>query len=572
MRNSELAALFREMVHLLEIQGGDAFRLRSYEQAARTLEDLTEQVTDLAGEGKKLTDLPGIGKSHAEKIEEILKTGTCARLEELRKGSPPGITELLRLKGMGPKTVKLLWERLKISTLAQLKAAAEAGKIRQLPGLGEKTEEHILRALKTVAAQAGRISIYEAVELVEELGRYLDSQKKVARRWTVAGSFRRRVETVGDLDVLIEATDRAAATEALGKFPGLAEIAARGPEKVEAALQGGFQVDFRFFEADNFGAALLYFTGSKAHGIALRKIAQQKKLKLNEYGLFRGEKPVAGKTEEEIYAALGLKFIPPELREDRGEVEAAVAGKLPDLVELGDLRGDLHAHTTETDGHDTIAAMAEAARQRGYQYLAITDHSKAVTVAHGMDEKRLGKHAAAVRKVGAGLKGLTLLAGIEVDILKDGRLDLAADALKDLDWVIASVHSYFEMSEAAMTERIVRAVSSGVVHCLGHPFGRLIGQRDPIVFDVDKVFAACKKHSVVLEINAHPDRLDLPDVYCQRAKEMGLKMVISTDAHRTTDLGMIELGVWVARRGWLSKADVLNTATAAGLRKALARS
>lgn len=571
MRNSELAALFHEMANLLEIQGEDSFRSRSYEQAARTLDDMTEQVAALAGEGKKLTDLPGIGKSHAEKIEEILKTGSCARLEELRKSLPPGITDLLRLKGVGPKKVKLLWEQLKITTLEQLKTAAEAGKIRGLPGMGEKTEEHILKSLKTVAAQAGRISIHEAVELVDELGRYLDSQKKVIKRWTVAGSFRRRVETVGDLDVLIEASDRAAATEAIGKFPGLAEITERGPEKLEAALKGGFQVDFRFFEAEDFGAALQYFTGSKAHGIALRKIAQKKKLKLNEYGLFRGEKSVAGKSEEEIYEKLGLEFVPPELREDRGEVEAAAAGKLPELIELADIRGDLHAHTRETDGHDTIAAMAEAARERGYQYLAITDHSQAVTIARGMDEKRLGRHAEAVRKAGAGLKDFTLLAGIEVDILKDGRLDLSEATLKELDWVIASVHSYFEQSEAAMTERIVRAVSSGAVHCLGHPFGRLIGQRDPIVFDVDKVFAACKKHSVALEINSHPDRLDLPDVYCQRAKEMGLKMVISTDAHRTTDLRLIEHGVWVARRGWLSKADVLNTAPVTAFRKAIAR-
>ena len=347
---------------------------------------------------------------------------------------------------------------------------------------------------------------------------------------------------------------------------------AAGEEKISVRLASGPQVDFRFVEPEAAGAALMYFTGSKAHNITLRKRAQKLDLKLNEYGLFRGEKSVAGKTEHEVYKALGLaQWIPPELREDRGEIDAAAEGLLPVLIEPEDIRGDLHAHTTATDGVNSIEEMVAAARALGYQYLAITDHSKAVTVAHGLNDDAMRQHADRVWAYGATLDRFWLMAGVEVDILKDGRLDLSERVLEKLDWVVASIHSSFEMAEDKMTERIIRAVESGVVHAFGHPFGRLIGQRDPIRFDADKVFEACKKAGVALEINAHPDRLDLPDVYCKRAKEIGCTMVISTDAHRTADLDMIEFGVGVARRGWLEKNDVLNTLGAPALKKRLTR-
>ncbi len=570
MRNREIAAIFEEIADLLEMQGGNPFRIRSYQSAARTIGDTAQPIEDMVAEGRDLTSLPSIGKSHAEKIQEILETGTCERLEELRKNFPEHLTELLDVQGLGAKKVQLLHRELGVKDLESLKKAAEEGRIRDLPGMGAKTEENILKGLQTLAAESGRIGIKVAVEHVDDLGKHLDGIKEV-KRWCVAGSFRRRRETIGDLDILVEAGDRKKASEKILEHRSVAEVMGRGEEKVTVRLRDGLQIDFRYFDAKAFGAAMMYFTGSKAHNIRLRKRAQGKKWKLNEYGLFRGKKRLAGRTEEDVYEKLGLPWIPPELREDRGEVQAAEDGELPRLIEPGDLRGELHSHTDESDGHHSVEDMAEAAQERNYQYLAITDHSKAVTVAKGLDEKRLRKHADRIHRLNESLDELWLLAGIEVDILKDGRLDLSKKVLAELDWVVASVHSYFNLDEKAMTERIVRALESGVVHCLGHPFGRLIGQRDPIRFDVDRVLDVCKEQGIFLEINAHPDRLDLPDTYCKRAREKGLKMVIATDAHRQSDLDLSGFGVSVARRGWLTKSDVLNTLTAARLRKRLGR-
>jgi DNA polymerase (family 10) len=395
---------------------------------------------------------------------------------------------------------------------------------------------------------------------------------RAIRRFEPAGSFRRRRETIGDLDFIIQADDREAASKAILAYDAIEETIAAGEEKISVRLASGPQVDFRFVEPEALGAALMYFTGSKAHNIALRTRAQKMNLKLSEYGLFRGDKAVAGESEEEVYKALRLKaWIPPELREDHGEIDAAAEGKLPTLIERDDLRGDLHAHTVATDGANTLEEMVAAARKRGYEYLAITDHSQAVTVAHGLDEEALSRHADEIRAAGATLKKFWLLAGVEVDILKDGRLDIDTKVLAGLDWVVASVHSSFEMPEDKMTDRLLRAVESGVVHALGHPLGRLIGKRDPIRFDADKVFEACRKAGVFLEINSYPDRLDLPDVYCRRARELGCTMVISTDSHRTVDLDLMEFGVGVARRGWLEARDVLNTLPVSALKKRLAR-
>jgi len=568
MENAEVAAVFDQIADILEIQGENAFRIRSYRNAARTIRDHAERVEDLAAEGKDLRALPGIGESLAEKIHAILSTGTCPTLEDLRKKTPPHLTDLLNVKGLGAKRVKILEERLGITTLGDLKKAAEAGEIRDLEGMGEKTEQNILKGLATIEAEAGRISIKTAAEQVSAIGLHL-ARVKAIKRWEPAGSFRRRRETIGDLDILVLAMDRAKAAEAILRYPPVADTLAKGEEKVSVRLAGGLEVDFRFFDAAEFGAAEMYFTGSKAHNIALRKRAQRWKWKLNEYGLFAGKKRIAGKSEEEVFKKLGLAWIPPELREDRGEVEAAENNSLPALVEEKDIRGDLHAHTDSSDGRATIEEMVEAARKRGYQYLAITDHSQAVTVAHGMTADRLRRQADRIRDLAGRLKNFSLLAGIEVDILKDGRLDLPEKVLADLDWVVASVHSAFEMDEAKMTERLLAAVRSGVVDCIGHPFGRLIGSRDPIRFDAEKVFAACREHGVALEINSYPDRLDLPDIWCKRAKEAGVTMVISTDAHKPADLDLLPFGVSVARRGWLEKKDVLNTLSAAALRKRL---
>ena len=568
MENAPIAAVFDDIADILEIQGENAFRIRSYRNAARTIRDLPDRLADLVAQGKDPTDLPGIGAHLAEKIHEILATGTCATLKELQKQLPAHLTDLLRVKGLGPKKAKVLYEKLGVAGLEDLKAAAEGGKIRRLGGMGEKTEQNILKGLVTLESEAGRISLKEALDEAASLGRHLDAIDAV-RRWEVAGSFRRRRETIGDLDVLVHAKDRAAAAEAILHYKPVEEVVGRGEEKISVRLAGGLQIDFRFVEPEDFGAALMYFTGSKAHNIVLRKRAQQRGLKLSEYGLFRGERRLAGKSEKDVYRALHLAWIPPELREDRGEVEAAERDRLPKLIEPRDIKGDLHVHTTATDGANTIEAMVAAARKRSYQYLAITDHSKAVTVAHGLNESALGRHADHIRRIGESIPDFRLLAGVEVDILKDGHLDLAEKVLEELDWVIASIHSAFSLPEDKMTDRIIAAVRSGVVHCLGHPFGRLIGRRDAIRFDVDRVFEACREAGVCLEINSYPDRLDLPDVYCKRAAEMSLKMVISTDAHKVADLDLIGLGVSVARRGWLEKADVLNTGSAAAFHRRL---
>ncbi len=568
MENARIAAVFEQVADILEILGENPFRIRSYRNAARTVGDMTGPLADMVAEGKDLTALPGIGEGLGGKVREILQSGTCETLQDLRRRLPPQVPDLLHVKGLGPKKVKVLYEQLGIKSLGDLKTAAEAGKIRDLEGMGAKTEQNILKGLATLEAEAGRIGIYEAARAVRALGRHLEDIGAV-RRWQVAGSFRRRRETVGDLDVLVEASDRAKAAEAILTYQPIEDVIARGRQKVSVALAGGLQVDFRFIEAEAFGAAMMYFTGSKAHNIVLRKRARKRRLKLNEYGLFRGKRRAAGKTEEEVFKALDLPWIPPELREDRGEIAAADEGKLPKLVQRKDIRGDLHAHTTATDGANTPRQLAEAARKLGYKYLAITDHSKAVRVAGGLNAAALGRHAGRIRELDAHLDGFYLLAGVEVDILKDGRLDLPETLLGGLDWVVASIHSAFSLAQAEMTDRILAAVGSGVVHCLGHPFGRIIGRRDPIQFDVDRVFEACREAGVCLEINAYPDRLDLPDVYCKRAREMGVTMVISTDAHKIADLDLMQYGVSVARRGWLEKGDVLNTLSLSALRKRL---
>jgi DNA polymerase (family 10) len=570
VENAHIAAILDEIADLIELKGGNQFRVRSYRDAARTVRGMSRRIEDLIENDGDLSDLANIGEGTAEKIGEIVETGTCDRLEELRQDVPEELTELLDLPDVGPRTAMQLHQELGVDSLEQLKKACEEHKVRELDGLGEKTEEKILQGIEMLSNIAGRSDLKAATERVESLRRHLDAIDGI-NRWVVAGSFRRRKETVGDLDVLIDATDRDAVTEQLMKNESIADVVTKGSERVTVRLSDGLQIDFRFFEAAAFGSAMLYFTGSKAHNTKLRSIAQDNGWKLNEYGLFKGDNRLAAKTEESVYQRLNLAWVPPELREDRGEIEAAQNGNLPDLIEVKHLRGDLHCHTTATDGADSIEAMAKAARDRGYDYLAITDHSKAVTVAGGLDNDDTRRHADEVRKVDEKLGDFMLLAGIEVDILKSGKLDLDEDLLADLDWVIASVHSSFDLSEKEMTNRLLKAIQSDVIHCIGHPFGRMIGKRDPMRFDVEAVFDACVDHGVRLEINAQPHRLDLPDFHCQRAVEAGMGLTISTDAHKASDLELIDFGVSVARRGWIEKADVLNTATRKSLSRRIVR-
>ncbi|MCE5326735.1 MAG: DNA polymerase/3'-5' exonuclease PolX [Planctomycetaceae bacterium] len=570
MENALVADMFDEIADLLDLQEEDAFRIRSYRNAARTVRNLSQRLEDMAAEGKDFAELPNIGKSTAAKVSEMLATGTCKRLEELRAAVPADLPMLMRLPGIGPRKAMQLHKQLGISAAADLEAACREGRVRVLAGMGAKTEQKILEGLAMLDKTSGRILNHAAAGYAAAMQRHLERIKDI-ERWEIAGSFRRHCETVGDLDILVQARDRSKAAGAIIAFDEIERVLARGPERVSVVLQGGLQVDFRFFNAEAFGAALMYFTGSKAHNIALRRRAIEGGHKLNEYGLFKGRRAVAGRSEEEVYKRLGLAWVPPELREDRGEIDAAAAGTLPALIEPSQVRGDLQSHTTATDGMHTVEEMAQAAAEMGYQYLAITDHSKAIAMSRGLDEAALRRHADHIRSVDATFKNLWLLAGVEVDILKDGQLDLDEKVLAEMDWILAAVHSHFNLDEKAMTQRLLAAVNSGVVHGIAHPCGRIIGRREPIAFDADKLFEACSRRGVRLEINAQSDRLDLPDTYCRRAKDAGVKFTLGTDAHKTEDLSLMPQGVYVARRGWLERSDVLNTRTAGQLRKELKR-
>ncbi|MFO7975777.1 MAG: DNA polymerase/3'-5' exonuclease PolX [Candidatus Hydrogenedentota bacterium] len=568
MENAQIARIFDEIADLLELKGGNAFRVRAYQNAARTVRNLSERLEELVKNGEDLSKIPNLGESTAQKIAEIVQTGTCERLKELRQEVPSELTELMKVPQLGPRKAMELHKELNIDSLADLKKACEDHRLRDLKGYGPKTEENILKGLDMLKGTEDRFLYTIAMQHVESLLEYL-KEAKTMERCEVAGSYRRGKDTIGDLDVLVQAGDRNKVIEHITAYPNLDEVLSKGQERVSVRLGGGMQVDFRFVESSAFGAALLYFTGSKAHSVVLRKRAVERDWKLNEYGLHKDGNLLAGKTEESIYHRLNLSWIPPELREDRGEVQAAEQDALPKLVEMKDVRGDMHCHTNATDGSATIEEMGQAAVDRGWQYLAITDHSKAVRVAKGLDEKRLRKHAKNIRETGEKLKRIWLLAGIEVDILKSGELDLVREALADLDWVVASIHSYFKLRPAEMTKRLISAVESGVVHCLGHPTGRLIGKREPLEFDMEAVLQACREHNVCVEINAQPERLDLTDTYCKRAKELGVRVSLGTDAHKPNELDFLRLGINTARRGWLEKGDVVNTMTTKQLRSFL---
>lgn len=569
VHNTDIEAAFVEIADLLEIQGDNPFRIRAYRNAARTVADLGEELRDQVEKGEDLTRIAGIGKDLAQKIGQMVITGRIAQLEELRQSVPAGLVEMLRLPGLGPKRVKLLYDDLKIHDLAQLAAAAREGRIRELKGFGQKIEAGILKAIETRQTEGKRFRRASVTPRAEALVSYLRATPGV-RQVELAGSYRRARETIGDLDILVEAAESAAVMDRFTSYDEVQQVLAKGDTKSSVLLRAGIQVDLRVVPAESFGAALQYFTGSKAHNIAVRKIAQAQGLKVNEYGVLKGEKQVAGRTEQEVYAKLGLAWTPPELREDRGEVEAASRGGLPPLVEVEDIRGDLHNHSTWSDGAQTVEEMAAAARARGYEYLAMCDHSKRLTVANGLDEKRLARQIDEIDELNATFKGFRLLKGIECDILEDGALDLSDGILKELDLVVVSVHSKFNLSREAQTARVLKAMDHRYASILAHPTGRLILEREPYEIDIPRVIEHAKQRGCCLELNANPMRLDLNDVYCQMAKQAGVLISINVDGHHTKDLANIAFGIGQARRGWLEKRDVLNTRPLKELVKLLA--
>jgi DNA polymerase (family 10) len=568
--NATIAAIFEEIADLLDIQGANPFRVRAYRNAARTIGELGADVKTLMERGMPLTDIPGIGEDLAKKIAEIVATGRCAFLERLEKEVPPGIAQLMRLPGLGPKRVKALWRDLDIRTLDQLLAAARGGRIRKLAGFGAKTEEKLIEAVQHQLAQAPRMKLAQAAQHAEPLVAWLRGAPG-ASQVEAAGSYRRMRETVGDLDIVVAAQTGEPVMERLARYDDVAQVLASGPTRSTVVLKSGLQVDVRAVPPESYGAALQYFTGSKAHNISLRRIAQDQGLKLNEYGVFRGARRLAGDSEESVYRALGLPWIAPELREDRGEIECARRGELPALVELTDLRGDLHAHTKASDGHHSLEEMAHAAQARGLEYLAITEHSKRLTVARGLDAARLAKQGDEIDRVNARLSGFTLLKGIEVDILEDGTLDLPDAALARLDLVIAAVHSKFELPRARQTARILKALDNPHVRILAHPSGRLISAREAYDVDMQQIARKAAARGIALEVNAHPERLDLTDTNCRMAKDAGALLAIDSDAHSTFELDLLRFGVGQARRGWIEKKDVLNARALKALRKALVR-
>ncbi len=568
--NADIAAAFEEIADLLEIENANPFRVRAYRNAARVVGGLPREAAAMLAGGEDLAELPGIGKDLAGKIAELVKTGDTAVLQDLHRHTPQGLVELLRLPGLGPKKVRALHDQLHVETVAQLHRALKDGRVADLAGFGEQTEKRLLQALETKPASSGRMKLAVAAQYAEPLADYLRKCPGIGAV-AIAGSYRRGRETVGDIDIVAAAEDAAPVMERFIAFPETARVVSRGPTRSTILLRSGLQVDLRVVAAESYGAALVYFTGSKAHNIAIRLIGLKRGLKNNEYGAFRGKRRVSGETEESVYRAIGLPWIAPELREDRGEIEAARTKTLPDLVEVRDLRGDLHAHTTATDGHDSLRDMVLGAKAMGYEYVAITEHSRHLTVAHGLDPARLAKQIAQIDAINRQRPGIHVLKGIEVDILEDGSLDLPDSILVRLDLVVAAVHSKFNLSRARQTERILRALDHPYVTILAHPSGRLIGEREPYDVDMASILKKAKDRGRFMELNAHPDRLDLLDSQCRMARDLGVLVSINTDAHSIDDYANMRFGVGQARRGWLGKQDVLNTRPLSRLLPLLAR-
>ncbi len=569
IHNADIAAAFDEIADILDVEGANQFRIRAYRNAARVVNGLPEEVSALLAHGGDLTELPGIGADLAQKIADLATTGSTPLLEQLRLGTPPALMELLRLPGLGPKRVKQLHDELHIENPRQLHRAIKDGRLRELRGFGEKLEKQLLQALQEKPATGGRTKLATAAQYAEPLVAYVRTLPGV-QVVAMAGSYRRGQETVGDLDLVAAAEHPAPIVKGFIAYPEVSRILASGPTRGTVVLRSGLQVDIRVVPPESFGAALVYFTGSKAHNIAIRRIAQDRGLKINEYGVFRGTRRLSGATEESVYHSIGLPFIEPELRENRGEIEAATEKRLPILLRLQDIRGDLHVHTTATDGHDSISEMARTAQEIGYEYIAITEHSRRLTVARGLDAGRLLRQIGEIDRLNR-TSGITILKGIEVDILEDGRLDLPDSVLAKLDLVVGAVHSSFRLSRAQQTERILRGLDNPYLSMLAHPSGRLIGEREPYDVDMPRILGKLKAQGRFIELNAHPDRLDLTDTQCRLAQEMGVLVSINTDAHSTADYRNMRFGVGQARRGWLGKDDVLNTRPLSRLKDLLAR-
>lgn len=562
MENKELARILSETADLMEIASEDGFRIRSYRNAASALESYPERVADiLANPERKVTEIPGIGKGIAGALEEIARRGSFDRRDQMLAKYPIGALELLKIQGLGPKSIAMIWEHYRISSIDELERLCREQKLRELPRMGAKLEEKVLRSIAAYRQSAGRFLLSFGRKAADELLGYLGETAGL-ERMSPAGSLRRGKETIGDLDLLVTGPGAADALERFVVHPKVHDVLVKGANKasIKFGLEG-LQVDLRALPAESYGAAMQYFTGSKEHNVHLRTRALKYGLTLNEYGLFRvsDDARVAGETEQEIYEKLGLAWIAPELRENSGEIEAAETGGLPQLVELGQIRGDVHMHTRETDGRATLEEMAEAARERGYEYIAITDHSKSLAMTNGLDEARATAFAQRVRQWNAEGQGIRVLSGLECDILRDGSLDLADDALAELDYVVASVHSYMNLEPAEMTDRLLRAIESPRVRAIGHPTGRILLHRDPYPFDFERVAAEAARRNVWLEINASPERLDLHGPLLRIAKAKGARFVISTDAHHPKHLLNMPFGVATARRGWLTAADVVNT-------------
>ncbi len=570
VHNSDVADKFNRVADLLDIKGENEYRIRAYRNAAQTISGLSRSVVESVEKGEDLSELSGIGKDLAGKIEEIVKTGELEQLRQLEREVPTGLRQLLSIEDLGPKRVKQLHEEIGIKSIEDLEKAAKAGKIQNMEGFGKKTTQKILEAIDRAKKEGPkkRFRLNEAEERSLPLLDYLKKTEGV-KKAEIAGSYRRRKETVGDVDILVTCKQGTNIMDRFVNYEDVQKVISKGDTRSSIMLRNNLQVDLRVVPEVSYGAAMLYFTGSKAHNVALRKKAVENDWKMNEYGLFKGKKRIGGKTEIELYEKFGLQYIEPELRENRGEFDAAANNELPDLVKLKDIRGDLQSHTKATDGKYSLEEMATAAKEKGYDYFAITDHSKRVTVANGMDEKRLLKQLEEIDRLNEKIKGFRVLKSVEVDILKDGTLDLADEVLEKLDIVICSIHYNFKLSRQAQTRRVLKAMEHPCFHILAHPTGRMLGKREPYEIDLEKVIDAAKENRCYLEINAQPDRLDLNDVYAGMAKEKGVKLAISTDAHTISDLDLMRFGVGQARRAWLQKEDILNTHSWEELKKML---
>ncbi|NOX21306.1 MAG: DNA polymerase/3'-5' exonuclease PolX [Nitrospirae bacterium] len=558
MINQEIARAFSEIADMLELKGENPFRIRAYRRAAQNLEALSKDVTELTED--ELLKIPGIGKDLASKIREYIDTGNIAQLNELKKEIPQGLLEILLVPGVGPKTAKTVYEKLGISSVDELEQACREGLLQGIPGIRKKTEDNILKGIAMLKRGRERMPLGKARPLAEAILEELKGLRAV-KKIEIAGSLRRWKETVKDIDILVTSSDPMKVMNTFVKLPNVEEVLLKGPTKSSVILKEGIQVDLRVVEEDCFGAALQYFTGSKAHNIKIREMAMKLGLKINEYGVFREKdnKKIAGTTEEEVYKAIGLPFIPPEIREDLGEVEAALSGQLPRLVELGDIKGDLHVHSRWSDGSHSIEEVARAAQALGYEYIAITDHSKGLGVAGGLGEEDILKEKKEVEELNKKLKGFRVFMGVEVDIRSNGELDFDEDILKRLDFVVASIHSGFRQSKRQLTDRLLSAIKCPYVRVIAHPTGRILGEREEYDVDMEEIMKAAKKYKKALEINAYPLRLDLSDRYVRMAKDMGIPIIISTDTHMTEQFRFMQYGVAIARRAWLEKEDILNT-------------